>query len=508
MLYYISSLSERRNIGVNGRTNSTSGNQPDIDVTKSPFATLPPSNITAVRGNQKIDLGWSNPVTEMATPGDYVVAKRAYTLLIRNDNHFPKDRYDGTILYTDTSTEDGSIGSYSDNGLTNGHMYYYGLVAVTDNEVPSDVATISMIPTMGVGYSGSIDDLSITRNSEYGNLFIGSTAAATADNQYAIFTAFMTGETDDYFIYINNINAYNVALVKQDIKIDYMLDDSAYPNSQNFVASLSFGKYALFTPTLSSYRNFFESIIAFNSSLTIVTPIPKFSEPCTYRRGWAFNNYACWYSSSRYDGQHTQWPRNFERLSESLTMDSINFTQYQIDGMVTSGLRTVGEFLCIGPGWSQNVSTHVDEYYRCANYISKDWTIQTIQSEFAPGYTDNHTFQQPNKTVTSNMLESTGTHILYSNGGSGIETIDENGTVGQTLTNPFSISTSSHWSHDEFVIIIATGAPGDCVAYDRYLTATYPSDVSQTHTNAAATSIQNHAIFGGVSNNYVDVYST
>ena len=491
---------------MNGRTNSTNGSQIDIDITKSPFATLPPTNLTALRGNQKIDLGWTNPVTEMATPGGYVVAKRAYTLVLRNEDHFPTDRSDGVEIYRDTNTEDSSIGAYSDTGLTNGKNYYYGFISVTDNEIPSTVAEIDMIPTMGVGYTGSLENLSLRKDTSISASFLGGLSAATADNKQAIFMQLNTINGSDMYAAIQNVNAYNTALTKQDIEIEYQLDDTTYSSVAFNTSPVSFDKYALFGACGSSYRCKLVSVVVFDSNITIVTPFPKFSEDCEYRHGTAFNDHACWYSSSQWDGSYTQWPRNFEILSKAMTMSGINYTQWNIDGMNTSGLRTVGEYLCIGPGWSRNVSTNAYEYTRQAYFINKEWTIQGASggTEYPYGYT----FQQPATNNTSNMLESTGTYILYTNGGTKIETIDENATVGMSLTNPFATSTASHWSHDDYVIIFAKGTPGDCVAYDRYLTATYPSDVNQSHTNAAATSIQNHALFAGASYALVDAYST
>ena len=484
---------------MNGRTNSTTSNNINIDITKSPFATLPPSDLVARRGNQKIDIGWIEPITKVAVPGDDIVAKREYTILIRNDEHVPVDKNDGVELYRHTDQTESSPGAYSDTGLTNGHEYFYGLISITDNNIPSEVATISMIPSMAVGYSGTLDSLNISGTS--GDYRI---AAATAGDNQAIFIGTLYhNEYDNYYNYIENINAYNNALIKQDIALDYELPDNTYGGIRGF-EGVSLNEYALFGLCGSSYRSSAISIVTFNSDLTRLSNNLEFTEDCQFRHGTAFNNYACWYSSAYYEGGtsgHTQWPRNFEYVSENLTLSIKDFGQYSIDGKDTSGLRVIGNKLCIGPGYSRNVSTSAYKYHTQSEFISADWTIQHTSWD-----TGSFT-QRPSNTGLNNMLESTGTYILYSNGGTTIETLDENMTKGTDLSNPFATNTANHWHLDEFTIIFANGTPGDCVAYDKYLTATYPSDVTQAHTYAIATTLQNHAIFAGRDNNNVDVYS-
>lgn len=496
---------------MNGRTNSTTG-QSDIDVTKSPFATLPPSDLVAVRGNQKIDLGWTNPVTEMATPGGYVVAKRAYTMVIRNDDHLPANGSDGIEIYRDTNTEDSSTGAHSDNDLINGHMYHYGFIAVTDNGVESEPACISMVPTMGVGYSGSIEPLSLEKTDGHWTDVQGRMDVATAGDKYAIFLALNgiseRSPDDDYYYYISNINAYNVALTKQDIRLDQRYDDSYYSSRNVSTSSVSLGNYALFGLAGSEYRVAPTSVAVIDSNLTALSTVPKFYRDEANREGTAFNGYACWFSSNHDDNDYIQTYSDFDYLSESLTMSYINMSS--VHGKAASGLRVVGEYLYIGPGWYKEITGAgylVYEHDDSIAIVTKNWTVTHVQDEYPGGGTYDAYFQESAEDTTSNMFESTGTYALYANGGTRIQTVDAHGTIGMELTNPFNTRTSSHWSHGEYVIVFAQGSPGDCVAYDRYLTATYPSDVSQTHTNAVATSLQNHAIFGGANNNNVDVYS-
>ena len=498
---------------MNGRTNSTSTGDISIDITKSPFATLPPSDLVAHRGNQKVDIGWVEPVTKIAVPGDDIVAKREYTILIRNNDHAPIDRHDGIEIYRNTDQTESSSGAYSDTGLTNGHEYFYGLIAITDNNVPSEVATISRIPSKEVVYSGSLDSLSIQESTGHYADVLGNVAGATAGDQWAIFTGInsvydTSGTYDDSYLYLTNINAYNTALTKQDIQINHEFDDTTYSMSTVDVSPVSLGNYALFGFCGSEYRVVPTGIAVIDSNLTVVTPVPRFHQDERYRKGTAFNGYACWFSSYQYDNSTIRNYSDFDYLSESLTMSYIDMDSVQ--GKCTAGLRPIGDYLCIGPGFytKNNPAYNTIESDYTMQYISKDWTVNYITAPYPGGGTYNRPFNEPAETEFGNLLESTGTYIFYANGKTTIEIVDANMTVGANLTIPFATNTSSHWSHDEYVIIFAKGAPGDCVAYDKYLTATYPPDVTQTHTNAFATSLQNHAIFGGSNNNNVDVYST
>lgn len=502
---------------MNGRTNSTTSNDINIDITKSPFATLPPSDLVAHRGNQKVDIGWVEPVTKIAVPGDDIVAKREYTILIRNDEHAPVDRHDGIEIYRNTDQTESASGAYSDTGLTNGHEYFYGLIAITDNNVPSEVATISRIPSKEVVYSGSLDSLSLIESTGHWTDTLGHPTIATAGNQQAIIMAvnnvcehYYVGSylMDDRYLYVNNINAYNISLTKQDIQIDYRFDETTYSTNLHYLSPVSLGNYALFGFCGSDYRIALTGIAVIDSNLTVVTPVPRFHQDEKYRKGTAFNGYACWFSSYQHDNDYIQNYSDFDYLSESLTMSYIDMDSIQ--GKCTAGLRPIGDYLCIGPGFytENNAAYNTIEPDSTMQYISKDWTVNYITAPYPGGGTYNRSFNEPAETEFANLLESTGTYIFYANGSTTIEIVDTNMTVGPSLTNPFATNTSSHWSHDEYVIIFAQGAPGDCVAYDKYLTATYPPDVTQTHTNAFATSLQNHAIFGGSSNNNVDVYST
>lgn len=474
---------------MNGRTNSNPSSTV-TDVTKSPFATLPPSNITAVRGNQKIDLGWTNPVTEMATPGDYVVAKRAYTLVLRNEDHFPIDRNDGIEIYRDTNTEDSSNITYSDSGLINGKNYYYGLISITDNEIPSKVGTTENVPSGGLLHTGLIEPLTT------GTYWMGydNPAIAVADNTYAIITIRnASGGFDD------NVNAYNSALVKTLIPLEE-LDWPNYNGYGDFVGQ-SAGPYGVFFGAIGKYNNnwvYYRTMFAYDKNLTVnkfvhtandLTGIDPVTAPV--------NNGALFYSSrSSTSVYNSLW----DYVNSNLTLSSPNIST---ERRSTTGLTTLNSIIALAPGYADTVYSG-NEAGKVMDIITKNLTKLSTVNVSAPA---------DNSDV---FLASTKNHIIYAPGFSSddldlrskVYAYTENLTETIVGDLPSSFNDAGNYqrgvSFGEYAVLFTY--PELVCAYDQFLTQSIPA---KPNVDAIATGvINNHLLIATRDEPYdVDVYS-
>lgn len=482
---------------MNGRTNSTNGNQIDIDVTKSPFATLPPSSITAVRGNQKIDLGWTNPVTEMATPGGYIVAKRAYTLVLRNEDHFPTDRSDGVEIYRDTNTEDSSKVTFSDTGLTNGKNYYYGLISVTDNNIPSEVGTTQNVPSGGLLHTGTIDPLT---TDEYWNGY-DNAPIAVADDTYAIVTVKQNNSGG----FDSNVNAYNAALVKTVFPLEGVSFPTYSPSYYGDFIGQSVGPYGVFFGAngiySSGYLSYYLTWFAYDKNLTVnnfvhtrgdLTGIDPIATPV--------NDGALFYSSrSGTNVYNGLW----DYIDSNLTHSSPNISAAAHRS--TTGMATLNSITVLGPGYANTVYTG-NKAGKVMDVITNNLTkLSTIDVTAVVNSADIY-------------LASTKNHIVYSPGYSAddfdhrfkVYSYTENLTESLVGDLPASFEESGNEQHGvsfgEYAALFSSY--NLTCAYDQFLTQTIPAAPNVSCRTFSAGTINNHLLLTSpIDSMDVDVYS-
>lgn len=467
---------------MNGRTNSNPTTTV-IDVTKSPFATLPPSDINSLRGNQKIDISWVNPVTEVATPGGYVVAKRAYTSVIRNEDHFPTSLSDGIEIYRDTNQTDGSAGVYNDTNLTNGKNYYYGLISVTDNNISSEVATTQNIPSGGIIHTGTIDSLT-TEN--YWNGY-SKTAAATADNTYAIFLPKLSNSRYD-----DNVNTYNSALVKNVFTLASGLFGTSGTSSYPDLVGVSIGDCAVFCGAAGSWKsNYYDYkliIFAYNSNLTLSASSVNDQMLGTDPVGVAFNDGALVYASNNGSNYYNNvW----KFINSNFTYSNLSINS---EGRSACGMGAIDSIAALGPGSSKNKIQIID-------FINNNLTkIRSV-----------------NTTYYGIYITNTKDHIIYSACGSLYAPNTEHNTYAysNTLTStlisktPDTFNEGNPWgatNFGEYGVLFNTN--GIC-AYDQFLTQSIPESPNINIYQVGATDVNDHLIITAPSGTSVaaDVYS-
>lgn len=104
---------------------------------------LPPvTNIQTQPANKRVYIGWFDPPETLEEDG-VVYAEWGGTILVRNDDHEPVNKYDGQVVCHTTSENSGHnqyTGTTSDNwfvdsGLTNGRTYYYRFFSYTKDKV-------------------------------------------------------------------------------------------------------------------------------------------------------------------------------------------------------------------------------------------------------------------------------------------------------------------------------------------------------------------------------------
>lgn len=445
---------------MNGRTNSNSPNTV-VDASKSPFATLPPSDLVARRGNQKIDIGWTNPVTEKATPSGYVVAKRAYTLLIRNDDHVPVDRSDGIEIYRDTNTEEGSIGAYNDDGLTNGKLYHYGLISVTDNDVPSEVAEIENVPSNGVIGPYTIDPLS--RMDQYAPL----TSTGRIGDDYIAFVQFHpNGRTGGY----PGIDSYNSALVKQYNSLNF----TGIVNSSYRTMYTSYPLYTKDHLILAGVMNetTTRSYATIDSSLTLSPNSFAGLSVNTAMAYGPFESNALFYGGGNWNNSSFQFQRILYAISQDLVVSSTQI-QPSMD-RTQSRLTEMNKMIFMSGGLEDKY--HNGQLYEGNHYnvLSNQYTV--IQSSYFASGDGCITTQNGYKM----MVISNNIYFMYNCGyGDVFEIIDDNLTKQSDITSPFMLDHASSLNINEYNIIIDANGTS-IIAYDRY----------QTRTNIGKTSKQ------------------
>ena len=479
---------------MNGRTNSTNGNQTDIDITKSPFATLPPSSITAVRGNQKVDIGWTNPVTEMATPGDYVVAKRAYTLVLRNEDHFPTDRSDGVEIYRDTNTAESSKVTFSDTGLTNGKNYYYGLISVTDNDIPSDVGTTQNVPSGGLLHTGVIESLT---NDGYW-MGYDNAPIAVADDTYAIVPIrYSSGGFD------SNVNAYNAALVKTVFPLEGASFPTYSPSYYGDFIGQPVGPYGVFFGAngiySSGYISYYLTWFSYDKNLTVtkfvhtrgdLTGIDPIAAP--------INDGALFYSSqSGTNIYNALW----DYIDSNLTHSSPNIA---VTPRATTGMATLDSITALGPGYTK--MSQYDDALKSMDIVTNNLTkLSTLTVSASVSQADIY-------------LASTKNHIIYSPGFSAgdldlrykVYAYTENLTESLLGDLPVSFEESSNEQHGvsfgEYALLFSSY--NLACAYDQFLTQTIPAAPTVSCRTFSAGVINNHLLLTSpIDSMDVDVYS-
>ncbi len=112
-------------------------------VSNTPLSPLPnPSNFKATPTVDKIVTSWTNPRDP----------RFAGVRLIRSDKFFPRDIYDGDIIY------EGNDSSYEDTNVVVGKTYYYAIFAqAKDGSFSSGALAQSRIPKPGEVIGGPVD---------------------------------------------------------------------------------------------------------------------------------------------------------------------------------------------------------------------------------------------------------------------------------------------------------------------------------------------------------------
>lgn len=141
---------------MNGRTNS---NGTITDTLQIPLD--PVTNLDAVAGNAQVTLTWTDPLNKYATPEgeqagdpDQLVSVWSYTAIVRKEGSAPTGIHDGILVAESQVHNQYQTIGYVDSGLTNDTLYYYGLFAVNEDGIESEVtASEGVTPTAGVPIS-------------------------------------------------------------------------------------------------------------------------------------------------------------------------------------------------------------------------------------------------------------------------------------------------------------------------------------------------------------------
>ena len=138
---------------MNGRTNSNGTTTDTIQIPLDPV-----TNLDAVAGNAQVTLTWTDPLNKYATPEgeqagdpDQLVSVWSYTAIVRKEGSAPTGIHDGILVAESQVHNQYQTNGYVDSGLTNDTLYYYGLFAVNEDGIESEVtASEGVTPTAGV----------------------------------------------------------------------------------------------------------------------------------------------------------------------------------------------------------------------------------------------------------------------------------------------------------------------------------------------------------------------
>ena len=136
---------------MNGRTNSNGTTTDTLQIPLDPVI-----NLDAVAGNAQVTLTWTDPLNKYATPEgeqagdpDQLVSVWQYTAIVRKEGSAPTGIHDGILVAESQVHNQYQTNGYVDNGLTNDTLYYYGLFAVNEDGIESEVTAISAMPKAG-----------------------------------------------------------------------------------------------------------------------------------------------------------------------------------------------------------------------------------------------------------------------------------------------------------------------------------------------------------------------
>lgn len=119
-----------------------------------------PSSFAATAGNAQVELTWTDPKDKYATPegevsetGDQLVSEWDHTVLVRKTGSQPAGPDDGTVVVSSSVRNQYQTAPYTDTGLTNDTLYYYGVFAYNKDGVASPGAFTNATPKAGTPLS-------------------------------------------------------------------------------------------------------------------------------------------------------------------------------------------------------------------------------------------------------------------------------------------------------------------------------------------------------------------
>ena len=119
-----------------------------------------PTSLAATAGNAQVELTWTDPQDKYATPegevsetGDQLVSEWDHTVLVRKTGSQPAGPDDGTVVVSSSVRNQYQTTPYTDTGLTNDTLYYYGVFAYNKDGVASPGAFTSATPKAGTPLS-------------------------------------------------------------------------------------------------------------------------------------------------------------------------------------------------------------------------------------------------------------------------------------------------------------------------------------------------------------------
>ena len=119
-----------------------------------------PTSFSATAGNAQVELTWTDPLDKYATPegevsetGDQLVSEWDHTVLVRKTGSQPAGPDDGTVVVSSSVRNQYQTTPYTDSGLTNDTLYYYGVFAYNQDGVASPGAFVSATPKAGTPLS-------------------------------------------------------------------------------------------------------------------------------------------------------------------------------------------------------------------------------------------------------------------------------------------------------------------------------------------------------------------